>query len=89
MGGIRADEASRRDSRKLRMTLRLQKETTMTLAWIAQRLHMGTKTHLSHVLYWQPTSRWSHRDRRPGGDAAVGILRGRVVGCQRHRQGYV
>ena len=25
----------------------------MSLAWIAQRLHMGTKTHLSHLLYWQ------------------------------------
>jgi putative transposase len=41
------------DPRKLRMALRLRRETTMTLAWIAQRLHMGTKTHLSHLLYWQ------------------------------------
>ncbi len=30
----------------------LRQETTMTLAWIAQALRMGTKTHLSHLLYW-------------------------------------
>jgi REP element-mobilizing transposase RayT len=38
---------------KLQIALRLRKETTMTLAWIAERLQMGTKTHLSHLLYWQ------------------------------------
>ena len=32
---------------------RLRAETTMTLAWIAQRLNMGTKTHLAHPFYWQ------------------------------------
>jgi hypothetical protein len=31
----------------------LRRETTMTLGWIAQALHMGTKTHLAHLLYWQ------------------------------------
>jgi putative transposase len=41
------------DGRKLRMAMRLRRETTMTLAWVARRLHMGTKTHLSHLLYWQ------------------------------------
>jgi hypothetical protein len=25
----------------------------MTLAWIAERLSMGAKTHLAHLLYWQ------------------------------------
>jgi hypothetical protein len=35
------------------MALRLREETTMTLAWIARRLERGTKTHLSHLLYWQ------------------------------------
>ena len=24
----------------------------MTLAWIAQKLEMGTKAHLSQLLYW-------------------------------------
>jgi hypothetical protein len=49
-------ELSRRrkgDPGKLRVALRLRQETTMTLEWIAQRLQMGTKTHLSHLLYWQ------------------------------------
>jgi hypothetical protein len=33
--------------------LRLRRETTMTLSWIAEHLRMGTKTHLAHLLYWQ------------------------------------
>jgi len=37
---------------KLKIALRLRQQTTMTLAWVAQRLQMGTKTHLSHLLYW-------------------------------------
>ena len=40
------------DDKKLQIALRLRSETTMTLAWIAHRLKMGTKTHLSHLLYW-------------------------------------
>ena len=39
-------------AQKLKIALRLRQQTTMTLAWIAQRLQMGTKTHLSHLLYW-------------------------------------
>jgi len=41
------------DPAKVKIALRLRRETTMTLAWIAQRLQMGTKTHLCHLLYWQ------------------------------------
>jgi len=41
------------DVKKVRMAKRLRRETTMTLQWIAQRLQMGTKTHLVHLLYWQ------------------------------------
>jgi hypothetical protein len=46
------------DPAKLRMALRLRRETTMTLSWIAQRLHMGATTHLSHLIYWhaRPTT---------------------------------
>ncbi|HEY5910987.1 MAG TPA: transposase [Verrucomicrobiae bacterium] len=40
------------DPEKVRIALRLRRETTMTQAWIAERLHMGTKTHLAHLLYW-------------------------------------
>ena len=38
---------------KVRIAQRLRKETPMTLGWIAEALEMGTKTHLSHLLYWQ------------------------------------
>jgi REP element-mobilizing transposase RayT len=38
---------------KVKLAERLRKETTMTLQWIAKRLHMGTKGHLSHLLYWE------------------------------------
>jgi hypothetical protein len=41
------------DAGKLKMAQRLRAEPTMTLAWIAQRLRMGTKTHLAHLLYWR------------------------------------
>ena len=41
------------DMHKVKMALRLRRETTMTLGWIADQLQMGTKTHLSHLLYWQ------------------------------------
>ena len=41
------------DVRELRMAARLQRETTMTLEWIAGRLRMGTRTHLSRLLYWR------------------------------------
>jgi hypothetical protein len=40
------------DVAKVRMAKLLREKTTMTLGWIAERLHMGTKTHLAHLLYW-------------------------------------
>jgi hypothetical protein len=51
-----ADALARRrkgDAGKLAIARRLRAETTMTLAWIAERLGMGTKTHLAHLFYWQ------------------------------------
>jgi hypothetical protein len=41
------------DPGKLVIARRLRTETTMTLAWIAERLQMGTKTYLAHLLYWK------------------------------------
>ena len=35
---------------KVKMALRLRRETTMTLKWIAQRLQMGSWTHVSNCL---------------------------------------
>lgn len=40
------------DPVKLQIARRLRAETTMTMQWIAARLRMGTKSHLSHLLYW-------------------------------------
>jgi hypothetical protein len=40
------------DAEKVSVAKRLRRETTVTLAWIAERLQMGTKTHLAHLLYW-------------------------------------
>jgi putative transposase len=40
------------DPGKVAIAERLRRETTMTLAWIAHRLQMGTKTHLAHLLHW-------------------------------------
>jgi putative transposase len=40
------------DPFKVRLAERLRAETTMTLAWIAEHLHMGTRSHLVHLLYW-------------------------------------
>jgi REP element-mobilizing transposase RayT len=39
------------DQRKVRIARRLRQETTMTLKWIADRLKMGTGTHVTNRLY--------------------------------------
>ena len=39
------------DRRKVRIARRLRQETTMTLKWIADRLRMGTWTHVTNRLY--------------------------------------
>ena len=58
--GWKAGDLARRrkgDPEKLKLALRLRKETTVTVKWIAERLRMGTWTYLNHLLYW-------HRRRR-------------------------
>jgi hypothetical protein len=40
------------DPKKVQIATRLRKETTVTLKWIAQRLHMGAWTHVSNRFYW-------------------------------------
>ena len=46
---IFADDQDRRkgDAKKVKPALELWNETTMSLAWIAQRLHMGTRGHVA------------------------------------------
>ena len=39
------------DPRKVRIAARLRRETTMTLAWIAERLRMGAGSHVACLLY--------------------------------------
>jgi hypothetical protein len=41
------------DAVKVAIAERLRRETTVTLAWIAERMQMGAKTHLAHLLYWK------------------------------------
>ena len=45
--------APKGDPGMVRLARRLRRETTMTHAWIADRLKMGTRGHLTHLLYWQ------------------------------------
>ncbi len=35
---------------KVKLAARLRAETTVTVEWIAQRLHMGTRGHLAQIL---------------------------------------
>ena len=60
--GWREEDLGKRpkaDREKVRMALRLRRESTMTLGWIAGALRMGTKTYLSYLLYWHA------RERKP------------------------
>jgi hypothetical protein len=44
-------QSAKGDKRKIRIAKLLPAQTTMTLKWIAHRLHMGVWTHLSNRLY--------------------------------------
>ena len=39
------------DAEKVELAARLRAETTMTVSWIAERLGMGTRGHLNHLLH--------------------------------------
>jgi len=53
LGWTDADLNARRkgDPSKITLALKLRRETTMTQAWIANRLMMGTPDHLAHLLW--------------------------------------
>ena len=36
---------------KIKLAARLREQTTVTVAWIAERLNMGSRGHLMHLLY--------------------------------------
>ena len=44
------------DAVKVALATRLRAETTMTVGWLAERLEMGTRGHLNHLLYRQRKS---------------------------------
>ena len=45
-------EARRKgDGEKLKLAIRLRRETAVTVKWIAERLRMGAWTHFNHLLY--------------------------------------
>lgn len=46
------DRRAKADPKKIKLAVQLRSETTMTIKWIAERLRMGTPTHLNHLLYW-------------------------------------
>lgn len=45
------------DAEKVPLAARLRAETTMTTAWIAERLGMGSRGYLNHLLYRRRKSR--------------------------------
>ena len=54
LGWKEADLAARRkgDPGKVKLAVRLRRETTASVKWIAERLRMGSWTYLNHLLYW-------------------------------------
>jgi hypothetical protein len=53
-GGVKEEQlpAMRKgDKLKVSLARRLRRETTMTLKWIARRLHMGSWTYVSNLLH--------------------------------------
>ena len=55
LGWKSADLAKKRkgDPAKVALAARLREETTVTVAWLADRLQMGTRSYLTHLLYWR------------------------------------
>jgi hypothetical protein len=41
---------------KVNLAAKLRAETTVTIVWIAERLNMGSRGHLTHLLYWRGKS---------------------------------
>ncbi len=46
-------ERRKGDPEKVAIAQRLRGEATVTQTWIAERLQMGTRTHVAHLLYWE------------------------------------
>ena len=59
MGWSETDLRARRkgEPRKVELAWELRSQTTMPLAWIAERLHMGSRGHLAWLLQQRSKSR--------------------------------
>jgi hypothetical protein len=44
-------ERAKGDAKKVRMAQRLRAETVQTVAWIAARLHLGSRNYANHLLW--------------------------------------
>ena len=53
------------DPAKLAIANRLRRETTVTLQWIAERLQMGARSYLSHLLYWEGRAKTRRKPAAP------------------------
>ena len=51
---VKRDLRNRRkgDGFKVQLATRLRAETAITMKWIAERLSMGSRGHVTHLLYW-------------------------------------
>jgi REP element-mobilizing transposase RayT len=50
---------------KLKLAMKLREQTTVTVAWIAERLAMGSRGHLMHLLYKSGKGQRSANDQQP------------------------
>ena len=46
------ESRSKGDPEKVKLAMRLRAETAVTMKWVAERLRMGSWTHVNHLLYW-------------------------------------
>ena len=49
-GEVNLEQRRKGDAEKVKIALRLRRESIMTLKWIVQRLKMGSWTHVSNCL---------------------------------------
>lgn len=86
LGRAEAELALRRkgDHRlKVSLAAKLRAQTTMTLGWIANRLQMGTRGHLTHLLYRFTSARLPTRPRANSGSHMTMPLTDTFSGSQR------
>jgi hypothetical protein len=61
------------DAFKVEIAAKLRAETTVTLSWIAERLHMGARGHLTHLLYRQTRATGDNPTKTSSGNRNMSI----------------